>query len=182
MPAAHQLHRAGFIRLCGTPYAPISLCLLLSHLHTPRWWWRLAVRPFVGFPYGHSWPFLYDILHEAMSSIAWSWSNVLSGVYKIRAPCYKRSLMALCFPVLCCAGPISAHTHVGSSPIVGPLGGGGVRSWLFIFIFIPSVSDRIQALFFFALRNLSRLDVGAPLFSLWIFDTHTGVGHPHSQF
>ena len=40
--------------------------------------------------------------------------------------------------------------------------------------------------FFFALRNLLRLDVGAPLFSLWIFDAHTteitSADHPHSQF
>jgi hypothetical protein len=62
-PAAHQLHRAGFVRLWH-PRMHLFLSVFYYLIFTPRWWWRLAVHPFVGFPCGYSWPFLYDILYE----------------------------------------------------------------------------------------------------------------------
>jgi hypothetical protein len=49
------------------------------------------------------------------------------GVYKISAPCgrycYKRSLMARDFLFFVVQVQSLAHTHVGSSPIVGPFFG-----------------------------------------------------------
>jgi hypothetical protein len=55
----------GFIRLWHPRmHLFLSVFYYLISTHPPRWWWRLAVRPFVGFPYGHRWSFLYDILYE----------------------------------------------------------------------------------------------------------------------
>jgi hypothetical protein len=94
---------------------------------------------------------------------------------EIRAPpCYKRrQLDSSCFPVFVVqvqSNLLLIPTYVGLSPIVPPPFWAKLLALFLFFIFLLSVSDRMQALFFFALRNLSRLDVGAPLFPLWIFD------------
>ena len=67
------------------------------------------------------------------------------GVYKIYAPCYKRSLMARAFLSFVAQVQSLAHTHVGSgsNPIVGPF----FLAKLLAFAFF-SVSDRIYGIFF----------------------------------
>jgi hypothetical protein len=89
-----------------------------------------------------------------MSSIAWPWSDVLPGVYKIRAPCYKRSLMMarafLSCVVLCRSNLLLIPTWV-RVPSWAPFGGGGGGNKLLAFYFYfysLRLSDRIQALFF----------------------------------
>ena len=66
------------------------------------------------------------------------------GVYKIYAPCYKRSLMARAFLSFVAQVQSLAHTHVGSgsNPIVGPF----FLAKLLAFAFF-SVSDRIYGIF-----------------------------------
>jgi hypothetical protein len=58
---------------------------------------------------------------SCMSSIAWSWSGVLSGVYKNRGcTLLQAQLDGSCFPVLCRAGPISCSYPRGFESHRGP--------------------------------------------------------------
>jgi hypothetical protein len=85
-------------------------------------------------------------------------AHILVFIYKIYAPYHKRSLVARAFLFFAVqVQSLDAHTHVGSSPIVGPF----LSELLAFFNFIFSVSGYTDS-FFFALRNLSRLDIAPP--------------------
>jgi hypothetical protein len=73
--ASHRLYSP-----VAPPYVPVSLCLLLSHLHHPVAGDSGGVWPpalLWGFPTGTASHFC---MTSCMSSIAWPWSGVLSDV------------------------------------------------------------------------------------------------------
>jgi hypothetical protein len=160
-----QLHRAGlfacgvvaplfsfldlFPRLCPQPINCIAPALFACSTPVCTYF-SLSFYYLISTPPGGGgvWPsaLLWDFptgtaghfcMTSCMSSIAWSWSGVLSGVYKNRAPCYKRSLMARASLPFVVQAQSLAHIHVGSSPIAGPLFWGGCALG-FLFLFPPS--------------------------------------------